>query len=317
MGRVTKSGWGWSEGKKRSSQCDQVPMPDYTWKNKNTQKLKQNAFWSDTWKRLERKRGAWTARPCAIRGAGCYAFGWPNTLSIPARTDEQLSVPDNAQMRVYNAHISVLTRRCEACASCWRTDIFSDRDDQQANRKAKFRKRNHACQIRFLSAMLIGHFRKFCSKADWLKIYFLSPLSSQVCYLIKNTVVAKTNEQVLSREKFWHSCSVHLPSRFHATKTGLRGFSDRVATHYALFSFVLWTVGFDILHNVFTIRWIISRQQQLKILMFRLCIKSTQRCWASLQAVAAIPTIALTPPPLPPPTVVSHILSVQYFACPL
>ena len=31
------------------------------------------------------------------------------------------SVPDNAQLRVYYAQTSVLTHRCEAWASCWRT----------------------------------------------------------------------------------------------------------------------------------------------------------------------------------------------------
>ena len=85
------------------------------------------------------------------------------------------------QLRVYYVQISVLTHRCEACASCWRTHLFSNRDDRQRVRKQ--------CEVQKAKPPLPNqtpirnpdwfksHFRKLYSDADWLKIHFLSPLS--------------------------------------------------------------------------------------------------------------------------------------------
>ena len=56
------------------------------------------------------------------------------------------------QLRVYYVQISVLSHRCEACA------IFSaiETIDSESENNAKFRKRNHPCLIRLLSAILTG-----------------------------------------------------------------------------------------------------------------------------------------------------------------
>ena len=138
------------------------------------------------------------------------------------------------------------------------TNIFFERSklstaSQKQVQKAKPR---FTSQIPVRNADWIeSHFRKFYPKADWLKIHVLC-LALFIGFLSdSNTIVA--NDKRTNSFNCWLACSAHLPSRFHATETGLSGFSDRSATHHASFSFPLWFVGFDVLHNVSTVRWII------------------------------------------------------------
>ena len=51
------------------------------------------------------------------------------------KTKKANSVPDNAQLQVCYIQISILTYRCEACASCWCSRISINWDDWQPVRK--------------------------------------------------------------------------------------------------------------------------------------------------------------------------------------
>ena len=95
--------------------------------------------------------------------------------------------------------ISNLTHRCEACASCWRTHIFSDRDDRQrasffffgggrgGGEKSKPRLPN---QIPIHNAdWFKSHFRQFYPMLIGWKFTSFPRFSSIQCWLNENSLL--------------------------------------------------------------------------------------------------------------------------------
>ena len=86
---------------------------------------------------------------------GQHLMSWPKSFSHSI-------IPDNTQLWVHYTQISVLMHRCEACASCWHTHIFSEGDDrQQVGKECKVQK-----AIPGLPNQIPIH------SADWLKCRF-------------------------------------------------------------------------------------------------------------------------------------------------
>ena len=146
-----------------------------------------------------------------------------------------------------------------------------------ASRETKFKKRNHACLIRFLSTMLIGSkvisrspvpvlivwkFTSFCCLLLQVYYHCLLALRVQMCAqpwnLIKMSSLSMINEHALPLEKFWQCCNVHFHSQFRIPETRLLQVCGPLLTSHAWFLFGMQFVGFDILHNTSTVYWIIS-----------------------------------------------------------
>ena len=84
------------------------------------------------------------------------------------------SVPDNTQLQVYYSQISVLTHKCEVCASRW-CHIFSDQDDQQCVRKQ--------CEIEKEKSPLPNQIP--IGSGDWFKSL---PEVLFQCWLVENSL---------------------------------------------------------------------------------------------------------------------------------
>ena len=101
---------------------------------------------------------------------------------------------------VYYGQISVLTHRCEACASCLRTHSwdYGLRVGKESSESETF--------TTLANSGFQNHFRNFYPKADWLKIYFFSTLSVKVSYLIKKKkkiIVANDKRTRSFTEESW------------------------------------------------------------------------------------------------------------------
>ena len=99
------------------------------------------------------------------------------------------------------------------------------------------------------AAWFKSHSWKLYLKADWLKIHFLSPLSSSVSYHFKKYCSHRQMNKLFHRKNL-QSCSMHLPSKFDTTETRLCRFSNCMATHHAMILFAVWFVRFSVLHNI-------------------------------------------------------------------
>ena len=157
--------------------------------------------------------------------------------------------------------------------------------------KTKLKKQNHVFVIRFLFAMLISSKVtsrvpfQFWSVGSGSKVtfkglfqsssventlpfpsIFTGLLSLLTCLKGANMCSAAKSDknhhlandkQKLPQEKFWQPCCVYLHSQFQAAETGLLRDCWLHPTCHAWFSFVMWFVRFNILHNISTVHWII------------------------------------------------------------
>ena len=208
--------------------------------------------------------------------------------------------------------------RCEACASCWCTHIFSDWDNQRWVGKQS---------IDSETTLTYSDSYQWCwlVQMSLLEVLFQRWLieHSLPCYLYRFGITANLGEgceSVLSlslslslslyfsklfHSRNWQSWSVPLDSWFHPAETKLLWLCWPCLTCHAWFSFATWFVGFDVLHNKSAVRSTISptaiktsqvTRHQINIVHLHFI--------ASTEAVAAIPTIPLNSPHI----VVCHML---------
>ena len=184
-----------------------------------------------------------------------------------------ISIPDNAQLQVYYTQISVLTHWCVTRAS-WRcAHIFSDRDDRQRVRKqSKVQKAKPHLPKQILTRdadWSKSLFPEFYSNADWLKVQFLPPtvLTGLLSLAAKSDTRKKKNHHVANDKLISSSIGEILGILQHATPvpdsaqldwTGILQVCRPLSTCHASFSFVALFVGFHVMHNMSTVRWIIS-----------------------------------------------------------